>query len=169
MVFTVDPRNQENTTAITVKIQVDEETCLSLTQILEELNNGLSRGRRLFKEHVAWELEAPTRKARIESLKQGIEKKMKELTMIGYNYRQIVSAIAKAFELTWDGADLRLRDIRRSIKEKSLKERNQEILKMKEKGVRTKDIAQKLNISVETAYNIISELKKTKTASYTPL
>lgn len=168
MIFEIDPRNQEEIEAIQVKMRIDEETCFTLTRILEELNNGLLRGKRLFKEHIAWEMETPTRKARVENLKQGILKKMNELARAGYNYRQIVSTIAKEFELTWDSADLRLRDARRELKEKHLQKRNKEMLKLKAQGIRTKDIAQKFNISVETAYNIISALKKPNTASCTP-
>ncbi len=168
MIFKVDPRNQEDTKAVTVKLQIDEETCLTLTQILEELNKGLCYGKRLFKEHVAWKLDEPERKDRIESLKQTIEKKMNELTTAGYNYRQTVSGVAKEFEITWDSADLWLRRIRRELKEKYQQGRNKEILNLKGRGIRTRDIARKFNISVETAYNIISAIKKPKTASHKP-
>lgn len=168
MIFNVDPRNQEDTTAVTVKLQIDEETCLTLTQILEELNNGLRYGKRLFKEHIAWKLEAPARKARVEGLKKGIEEKMNELTKAGQNHRQIVSIIRKEFQITWDSADLWLRDIRRELKEKDLQKRNKEILRMKEQGIKTKDIAHKFRISVETTYNIISGLKKPYQTSHVP-
>lgn len=158
MLLEAETRRQEKVTAPTVTLTIDPETCLLLWKIFPFLGDAFRAAYTRHKSLRAWEDAQPERDARLANFRASVGAYVRKQT--GLARRDVISATAKEFEITYDLATMFVGEARREARAEATRLKYEEIDRLVMQGLKAKAISERVRLSSATVSNILSKRRK---------